>query len=138
MRAVWCWPSGELGTFRPGGPGPQAGTARDAALGARLIWQGSPGEGTARLAGPQRSEGEEFMVQAGNGMPACGLGEAVWHKSSYSNPNGNCVEVAALLGGAVALRNSRHPVGPALIYAPAEITSFIRGIKDGQFDDLVR
>jgi hypothetical protein len=47
------------------------------------------------------------------------------------------VEVAELPGGAIAIRNSRHPGGPALIYTPAEIIAFVRGVKDGQFDDLI-
>jgi hypothetical protein len=46
------------------------------------------------------------------------------------------VEVAELPGGAIAVRNSRDPGGPALIYTSAEITAFIRGVKDGQFDYL--
>jgi hypothetical protein len=46
------------------------------------------------------------------------------------------VEVAALPGGAIAMRNSHHPSGPALIYTRAEISAFLAGVKDGEFDDL--
>lgn len=72
-----------------------------------------------------------------NGVPAGQLRDVSWLKSNYSNPSGSCVEVAVLPGGAVAVRNSRESDGPALIYTPAEITAFIRGVKDGQFDHLL-
>jgi zinc/manganese transport system permease protein len=40
--------------------------------------------------------------------------------------------------GRVAVRNSRYPGGPALIYTAAEISAFILGAKDGEFDHLIR
>ena len=70
-----------------------------------------------------------------NGVPADQLGLA-WRKSKASNPSGACVEVAPLPDGEVAVRNSRHPSGPALIYTRAEIAAFLAGARAGEFDDL--
>jgi hypothetical protein len=66
------------------------------------------------------------------------LGDVTWRKSTASNPSGDCVELAALPGGEVAVRNSRDPHGPALIYTRAEIAAFVAGAKGGEFDDLTR
>lgn len=60
----------------------------------------------------------------------------IWRKSTASNPSGNCVELAELAGGDIAVRNSRHPTGPALVYTRAEIAAFIAGVRCGEFDDL--
>ena len=77
------------------------------------------------------------MGRTYNGMPAGELA-VPWQKSRRSNPSGNCVELGLLPGGAaVAVRNSRDPQGPALIYTRDEIAAFLAGVRDGDFDHLV-
>ena len=72
-----------------------------------------------------------------NGMPASDLTGVTWQKSKHSNPNGACVEVAVLPGGGIAVRNSRFPGGPVLVYTRAEIAAFLAGAKDGEFDHVL-
>jgi hypothetical protein len=57
-----------------------------------------------------------------------------WHKSSYSEGGGECVETAVLADRRVAVRHSRHPGGAMLLYTPAEWNAFLKGAKDGEFD----
>lgn len=74
------------------------------------------------------------MCSARNGMPATELAGARWAKSSRSGPTGgNCVEVAFLADGQVAVRNSRHPSGPALVFSALEWDAFLGRAKDDEF-----
>jgi hypothetical protein len=66
-----------------------------------------------------------------NGGLASQLRTAAWRKSSHSNPSGNCVEGAGLPADRVAVRNSRHPDGAALIFTRAEWEAFLLGIRNG-------
>jgi hypothetical protein len=72
----------------------------------------------------------------GNGMAAGEIKGAVWRRSSASQGAGNCVEVADLAERGVAVRNSRFPEGPALLFTREEMAAFVRGAQQGEFDDL--
>ena len=61
------------------------------------------------------------------------LTRAEWRKSSYSGGNGGtCVEVARNLPGAVAVRDSKNPDGPKLIFSAAGWQGFTASIKAGR------
>lgn len=76
------------------------------------------------------------MSRPYHGMSAAAVPAARWQKASASNSQGNCVEVAPLPGGQIAVRNSRHPLGPVLIYTRSELAAFLHGAKSGEFDHL--
>ncbi|MRH89565.1 DUF397 domain-containing protein [Nocardia sp. SYP-A9097] len=62
------------------------------------------------------------------------LSGARWFKSSHSQGGGECVEVAFLDGGAVGVRDSKNPTGPALVFTPGEWSAFTAGVDDGEFN----
>ena len=61
------------------------------------------------------------------------LTAANWFKSTRSTGGKECVEVAWLPSGAVGLRDSKNPAGPALVFAPDEWDAFNTGLKTGRF-----
>ena len=69
---------------------------------------------------------------------AQGLGhtDLIW-RTALSCNGGACVAVAAS-GQTVLLADTKTPSGPVLSYSPAEWEEFITGIKNGDFDDLVK
>ena len=60
-----------------------------------------------------------------------------WRKSSFSGPNGNCVELSPLPGNLIGMRNSRDPQGAVLSCTRAEFATLLRDIKGGRFDSLM-
>ena len=68
---------------------------------------------------------------ASNGGDCVEVAE-VWRKSSYSGTNGgDCVEVACTPPAAVAVRDSKDPDGPKLIFTPADWAAFTTTIRTG-------
>ena len=56
---------------------------------------------------------------------------AQWRKSSYSGNTGNCLEVSGL-GPVIAVRDSKNPAGPALMFLPSAWRRFTRDISHSQ------
>lgn len=65
------------------------------------------------------------------------LPDVTWRKSARSGKQGNCVELASVRSHGVAVRNSRFPEGPALVFSVAEMSDFLADIKGGAYDDLL-
>ena len=56
---------------------------------------------------------------------------ASWRKSSYSNAESNCLEVAGR-PGSVAVRDSKDPDGPALAFRPGGWTVFLHRLRNAR------
>lgn len=61
------------------------------------------------------------------------LARAHWRASIHSAASGNCIEVAYLSDGHRAVRDSKHPTGPKLVFTPAEWSAFTAGVRAGEF-----
>jgi Domain of unknown function (DUF397) len=52
-----------------------------------------------------------------------------WRKSSYSNSQANCVEVARTRTGNIAVRDSRNPDGGSLNLSPDQWHIFVAKVQ---------
>jgi hypothetical protein len=62
--------------------------------------------------------------------------EVPFYKAQATVPNGNCVHLAKLQDGNIAVRHTPED-GPAIIFNRTEMACFFDGVKNGEFDDLL-
>lgn len=65
---------------------------------------------------------------------AADLTTATWRKSTFTSNSGQCVEIAELPGGAIAIRDSKSPRRDPLRFTSAEWAAFLNGVHAGEFD----
>lgn len=62
-----------------------------------------------------------------------GLHGVRWLRSSYSTGANNCVETArparGPLAGLLAVRDSKAPAGPVLLFSPGSWTEFVTAVR---------
>ena len=61
----------------------------------------------------------------------------IWRRPRGVAEGEPCVETAALPDGTVGVRNSDDPDAGMVVYTRAEIDAFVKGVKAGEFDDLL-
>jgi Domain of unknown function (DUF397) len=87
----------------------------------RLLSQGPPGDDHGQLPGGVAEE----------------IARAVWRKSSISNFNGSCVEIARLRTDRIGVRDTKDQgAGPVLVFTQREWSAFLSGAKAGEFDSI--
>lgn len=52
-----------------------------------------------------------------------------WHKSSHSGADSNCVE-SGQYAASTAVRDSKAPGGPAILFRPAAWSDFIQNVRN--------
>jgi hypothetical protein len=62
--------------------------------------------------------------------------DAAWRTSSYSTSGNQCVEVAPLAGGQVAVRDSVDRDGGVQVHSQRAWAAFTDAISSGQLDSL--
>lgn len=79
-----------------------------------------------------------MTTNIGHALMASELEGAVWKKSSYSGDGGGqCVELAALTATPYvrmrAIRDSKNPDGPALLFPEDSVAGFLADVRAGKF-----
>jgi hypothetical protein len=62
------------------------------------------------------------------------IDHVTWHKSSYSNGDGGACVAVADLPGARAVRDSKNPTGPVLMFTVVAWSRFTAGVRAGDFN----
>ncbi|MDQ3405051.1 MAG: DUF397 domain-containing protein [Actinomycetota bacterium] len=66
------------------------------------------------------------------------LARVEWRKSSFSGGGGDygadCVEVASLADGSIAVRDSKCPAAGAIRFARADLDIWVKGLKAARDD----
>ncbi|CAM5584906.1 DUF397 domain-containing protein [Streptomyces abikoensis] len=58
------------------------------------------------------------------------MNSAIWRKSNYSGQGGNCLEMADVAAaGAIPIRDSKEPYGPALVFSTRAWAAFVSYLK---------
>lgn len=90
---------------------------------------------SVRLVFPRSFTGNAYYRR--HGVRAADIGRATWQKSSLSDFNGSCFEVARLRGDRLGVRDTKDSgSGPVLIFNEDEWAAFVGGVKAGEFDSL--
>lgn len=65
-----------------------------------------------------------------------GLIPVSWHTSTKSSHIGECVEAGPVNddSGRIAVRHSKDPDGPMIVYTRSEWAAFVQGVRLGEFD----
>ncbi|MEU2514192.1 DUF397 domain-containing protein [Streptomyces syringium] len=58
-----------------------------------------------------------------------------WRKSSHSGHQTDCIEVADGFTGLMPVRDSKNPQGPTLLFEAGAWSAFITGLKAGSLPD---
>ncbi len=57
-----------------------------------------------------------------------------YRKSSYSDPEAECIEIATNIPDTIAIRDSKNPTGPFIQVRPATWAAFQRSLRTGRPD----